>query len=318
MILGFEPHNLVIFIVIALLICVTLCTLAMEASMLFTPAFLFLFPVLFAEFPKVTANEAIGLAITIEFFGYTSSVLGYWYRKQIDFRLAGKVLVYTVPLAVVGRVAAYFVPGDGLLVLFSLVLVGLAIVIFRAHQGEFRHTCLLCGDSRVAMHYEADNPHMPGDGGDAEAPPVSTPEPTPDSGIIRTAFNVMDRFIVCIAGAFAGIVGVGIGEISNTFLTVRKRVPVKVSTGTSALVLHITILAALAANLVILWSDLPVFDAKGIEIPWLIAFICAPVVIIGGQIGAYINSKITDRTLIRALMTAYVVIGVFVLARVTA
>ena len=40
-------------------------------------------------------------------------------------------------------------------------------------------------------------------------------------------------------------------------------------------------------------------------------------VILGGQIGSYINSKISDRALIRALMTAYVVIGVWVLFNIT-
>ena len=121
-----------------------------------------------------------------------------------------------------------------------------------------------------------------------------------------------------IAGAFAGLVGVAIGEISNTFLTVRKDLPVKIATGTSALVLHLTILSALAANLLVLWADLDVFEAKDIELPWRIVIIIAPVVIIGGQIGAYINSKVSDRALIRAMITAYSVIGVFVLTQIMA
>ena len=99
MILGFETFDFFVFIVISLLICITLCTLAMEASVLFLPAFLFLFPFIITNFPDVTPNEAIGLAITIEFFGYTSSVTGYWLRGQVDFRLAMRVLAITVPLA---------------------------------------------------------------------------------------------------------------------------------------------------------------------------------------------------------------------------
>ena len=49
----------------------------MEAAVLFVPAFLFLFPKIVEGFPQITPNEASGLAITVEFFGYTSSVLGY-------------------------------------------------------------------------------------------------------------------------------------------------------------------------------------------------------------------------------------------------
>ncbi len=312
MIFGFEVFDFFVFIVISLLICITLCTLAMEASVLFLPAFLFLFPFIIANFPDVTPNEAIGLAITIEFFGYTSSVTGYWLRGQVDFRLGMRVLAITVPLAIVGRLVAYFVPGNGLLLVFGLVLIGLAFIIFREYQGEIRHTCLLCGDSLTAMRFESSDKTATS-AAVADAPTGKRQRPR-----FNVAFGGMDRGILSIGGAFGGFVGVAIGEISNTFLSVRKQVPVKVATGTAALVLHITILSALATNVVIIYSDFEMFRAKEIEIPWTIAWILAPVVIIGGQIGSYINSKISDQALIRALMTAYVVIGVWVLFNITA
>jgi hypothetical protein len=34
-----------------------------------------------AGFPALGVNEAIGLSLFVEFFGYTSSVSGYWYRE---------------------------------------------------------------------------------------------------------------------------------------------------------------------------------------------------------------------------------------------
>ena len=314
MIFGFEVFDFFVFI--SLLICITLCTLAMEASVLFLPAFLFLFPVIIANFPDVTPNEAIGLAITIEFFGYTSSVTGYWLRGQVDFRLGMRVLAITVPLAIVGRLVAYFIPGNGLLLVFGLVLIALAFIIFREYQDEIRHTCLLCGDSLMAMRYESAEKSAAG------ATTATTTTTTAEAGKrqrprFNVSFNMMDRGILSIGGAFGGFVGVAIGEIANTFLSVRKQVPVKVATGTAALVLHITILSALATNVVIIYSDFEMFQAKEIEIPWTIAWILAPVVILGGQIGPYINSKISDRALIRALMTAYVVIGVWVLFNIT-
>ncbi len=311
MILGFEVFDFIVFVFISLLICITLCTLAMEASVLFLPAFLFLFPFIFQNFPSVTPNEAIGLAITIEFFGYTSSVTGYWLRGQVDFRLGMRVLAITVPLAIIGRLVAYFVPGNGLLLVFGLVLLALAFIIFREYQGEVRHTCLLCGDSLTAMRYESAEKAAEG-AAVAEADAGKRKRPR-----FNVVFDNTDRGILSIGGVFGGFVGVAIGEIANTFLSVKKQVPVKVATGTAALVLHITILSALAANVVIIYSDIEFFQAKEIEIPWTIAWILAPVVIIGGQIGSYINSKISDRALIRALMTAYVLIGVWVLFNIT-
>ena len=213
MILGFETFDFVVFIVISLVICITLCTLAMEASVLFLPAFLFLFPLIIANFPDVTPNEAIGLAITIEFFGYTSSVTGYWLRGQVDFRLGMKVLSITVPLAIVGRLVAYFVPGNGLLLVFGLVLIALAFIIFREYQGEIRHTCLLCGDSLTAMRYESAEKAAEGVAvADAETGKRQRPR-------FNIAFDNTDRGILSIGGVFGGFIGVAIGEISNTFLS---------------------------------------------------------------------------------------------------
>ncbi len=323
MVLGFEFLDFLLIVVVALAICVTVCALAMEASVLFTPAFIFLFPLAIINFPELSPNEAIGLAITIEFFGYTSSVLGYWFRRQIDVSVGLKVLAYTIPLAVLGRFGAYFIPESWLLLVFGLVLLGLAAVVFREYQGEVRHTCLLCGDSLVAMRYEGqENAGTPGNPETGSEP---SPATEPAKGFLARArlghgvglrFNMTDRVILWFAGAFAGLVGVAIGEISNTFLSVRKGMPVKVATGTAAFILHLTILAALVANLAVLWSDLEFFQAKEIDIPWRLVIIIAPVVVIGGQIGSYVNSRISDRALIRALITAYTIIGVFVMIQI--
>jgi uncharacterized membrane protein YfcA len=279
----------------------------MEASVLFTPAFLFLFPFMIKGFPTVSVNEAIGLAITIEFFGYTSSVTGYWLRGQVDWRLGLRLLKYTVPFAVAGVFLRFLVPQQSLLIIFGVVLLGLAFIIFRAYQGEIRHTCLLCGDSLAMkfMEHEAEEEAAPGNPG---VNPTADGKPR-----FSFAYDNQDRGIVSIAGVFAGLVGVAIGEISNTFLSVRKGIPVKVATGTAALILHITILSALVASLFVLWTNFEVFHAEAISIPWKIAFIIAPVVIVGGQIGAMINSKISDKALVRALMTAYLVVGLFVI-----
>ena len=111
MLFGFPIADLAIFVGISLFICITVCTLAMEAAVLFVPAFLFLFPRMIEGFPQITPNEAIGLAITVEFFGYTSSVLGYWFRNQVDVRLGLRILAITVPLAIIARIAAFFNTG---------------------------------------------------------------------------------------------------------------------------------------------------------------------------------------------------------------
>ena len=184
--------------------------------------------------------------------------------------------------------------------------------LLRAYRGDVRHTCLLCGDSIAAMRM--DNEENPS----AQAPGGATGETiegrTQRPNLSHTVFfNFVDRLILSSAGILAGVIGVAIGEISNTFLSIRKNVPIKVATGTAALVLHITILSALCANLAVLFGDFTFIDAEEIVIPWHVAFILAPVVIVGGQIGSMINSKLSDHMLVRIMMTAYTLVGLFVL-----
>jgi uncharacterized membrane protein YfcA len=284
MILGFTPSEVLIIGAVALAICTTVCTLAMEAAVLFSPAFLFLFPALIPSFPPITPNEAIGLAITIEFFGYTSSVTGYWLRRQIDFAIAGTALAYTIPLAIPARALSYFVPAPMLVLVFGLLLVGLAVTLHRAH-----------GRSHEALA--------------GYRPRAFLLKPEPAASFSHWRLDGRDQLILGAAGAFAGLIGIAIGEISNTFLAARKRLPLKISTGTSALILHVTILSALVMNLVILNVSPDLFRAEQIAIPWRVAVIIAPVVIVGGQIGAFVNSRLNERTILRGLVTVYLLTG---------
>lgn len=343
MVLGFAPVDLVSFLLISLLICIAVCALAMEAAVLFTPSFLFVFPALFPSFPALSTNEAIGLAFVVEVFGYTSSVSGYWYRGQIDFTVAKTLLVITVPLAVIGRIGSYFVPGEALLLVFGLLLLVLAWVIYRYHPEDASGTCLLCGDALVplldlddpseaeAKPTDRDRARRDGDDrtiDDTDRPAASNPpgsgsayhprrrllDPR-DTASATFPLDPIDRLIVATGGAFAGLVGIAIGEISNTFQTVRKRVPIKRSTGTSALILHLTILTALLTNVVVLTLDPPFVSADEIAIPWLIGALLAPVVVLGGQIGSLLNNRLADTTVIRTLIVAYVVVGLAVIGR---
>ncbi len=49
--LGFSPLGLAAFVLLTFVICTTVNTFAMEAAVLFTPAFLFVYPKLVPAFP---------------------------------------------------------------------------------------------------------------------------------------------------------------------------------------------------------------------------------------------------------------------------
>ncbi|UPW02050.1 sulfite exporter TauE/SafE family protein [Halorussus gelatinilyticus] len=282
--LGFSVLGLLTFLVLTFTICTTVNTFAMEAAVLFVPAFLFVYPELVPAFPDVPLQAAIGLALFVELFGYTSSVSAYYYRGHVDLDAAKAILAISVPVAVVTRALSYFAPSAALKVLFGGMLIGLSAVLFRAHDGD--------------DHQKA----VAADGGT----PIST----------ASTFDRYDRLVAGVGGTMAGFVAIAIGELTQTLLTVRKRVSVRLSTGTSALVLHGTIVAALVTNLLLLKYAPPSFSGHSFTVPFDFGLVAGMTCLVGGQAGAFINSRVSERTTIRAMMVVYSLVGAFVLFRV--
>ncbi|MGM0592640.1 MAG: sulfite exporter TauE/SafE family protein [Halobacteriota archaeon] len=283
----FSLADIALVVAISFVVCTLATSLAVESAALFVPAFLLLFPSIIPGFPTVTMNEAIGLTLIIMFFGQTSTLVGYWYREQVRTRVAAAILVVTIPLAAMGRIAAYSLPESWLLTVFAIILFALTIVVFRAHttQSTVRH-----------------------DGGSDTVRHVSTRDST-------TSFDLFDRLSFGIGGLVAGLVGFAVGEVTNTRLHVSKGLPIKISTGTSTLVLFLTILTANVVNLVVLATGS--FGVQGtVAIPWSVAAIIAPVVLIGGQAGAYLNSRLSESITVKLLLVTYVVVGIVTLSRV--
>jgi uncharacterized membrane protein YfcA len=265
------------------------------------PAFLFVYPELVPAFPTVTLQAAIGLALFVELFGYTSSVSAYYYRGHVDLDVAKAILAISIPVAVVTRALSYFAPSAALKVLFGGMLIGLSVVLFRAHDGE-DHADAVAADGGEPSDARSAPSNPQSDGG----PPASP----------ASSFDRYDRLVAGVGGAMAGFVAIAIGELTQTLLTVRKRVSVRLSTGTSALVLHGTIVAALITNLLLLRYAPPSFSGHSFTVPFDFGLVAGMTCLVGGQAGAFINSRVSEQTTLRAMMVVYSLVGAFVLFRV--
>lgn len=311
---GLSVASALLLVVLAFLIATTVNTFAMEAAVLFTPAFLYVFPVVVAGFPSVEPNAAIGLALYVELFGYSSSVAAYWFRHQIDFHIAGKLLVITVPMAVLARFGSYLIPSNALMLLFGGLLLVLAFVLYEAHAHgpsvmdrvmEMPVTSLSREDlSRLSGTSVPD---------DYQARTRVTADAAENDGGSREGFHMepLDTAMTVAGGALAGLVGIAVGELAQTMLTVRKRISVQLSTGTSALVLHVTVVAALITN-VLLLRYAPAIAGEGFTVPFGVGTIAAIGCLFGGQMGAYLNNRMSEETVIYLLMTVYALVGVLV------
>lgn len=333
-------------------------TFAMEAAVLFTPAFLYVFPILVPGFPGLSANAAIGLALFVELFGYSSSVAAYWYRHQIDFNIAKKILVLSVPAAIFARSISYFIPSKLLMVGFGLLLTVLAVILYEAHEHgpslmkifqkrpEFNMPEGLeekVGSGMRAVDNLAERPEasllsvlhedyeaqtrLTEDVSDAEEnPPSSSMGGAADreedrangKAVIgdesdKQSFHLElpDAVISVLGGTLAGLVGIAIGELTQALLTLRKRVPLKLSTGTSALILHLTVVSALVTNILLL-RFAPGLTGEGFSVPFNIGIFVATGCFFGGQAGAYLNNKLSEEKIMAMLISVYFLVGIFV------
>jgi len=288
--------EIAVLVGVSLAICVISTSMAMESAALFVPAFLLGFPAVLPGFPTVGVNEAIGLTLVVMFFGQTSANIGYWLRGQIDFGLAGRILVWTVPLAIVGRLASYVLPETVLLVAFAGLLVGLAGVV-ATHAGDGGP------DESASTATETD--------GRTETDSGTQTDGGTDS---RLSLGVRDRLSMSGGGGITGLVGLGMGEVSNTIISEKDGVSMHRSIGTSTLVLYLTVLAAAITNGAVVRYG----EVMGVEpsIPWAIAAIIAPVVVVGGQLGAYLNSRLPEQLIVRVLIGLYLLVAIVTLLRV--
>ncbi|MDY6779831.1 MAG: sulfite exporter TauE/SafE family protein [Halobacteria archaeon] len=332
---GIPLVGLVLLVLLGFTIATIVNTFAMEAAVLFVPAFLFVFPFVVPNFPNLSANAAIGLALFVELFGYSSSVAAYWYRHQIDFNVAAKIFALTIPAAVIARAGSYYVPSDALMVGFGFLLVGLAVIMYEAHEHGPSMVDKVAEKPELSLIAVLDEEYEPRtrvmrDTHDAEETPpsatmggaASSPSQEPNGNAVMgdaddaTEFHleVPDVLITLLGGTLAGFVGIAIGELTQTMLTLRRRVPLKLSTGTSALVLHVTIISALVTNVALLRLA-PSVTGEGFTVPFLIGSFVATGCLFGGQVGAFLNNRLPEEKVIVMLIGVYFLVGVFVVVR---
>ncbi|MCO8242877.1 MULTISPECIES: sulfite exporter TauE/SafE family protein [unclassified Haladaptatus] len=298
--LGFSPTGLGVFVLLTFLIATTVNTFAMEAAVLFTPAFLFVYPELVPAFPDLALQGAIGLALFVELFGYTSSVSAYWFRGQVDWTVAKSILLVSIPIAILARAVSYFVPSTALKLLFGGMLLVLSTVLYLSHR-DGKSLGDLVDESRLSGVLSRDSNRIRTDGG------ARTPR-----------FDRFDRTIAGVGGAMAGLVGIAIGELAQTLLTVRKNVSIRISTGTSALILHGTVVSALVANLVLLRYAPESLSGHNFTVPFEYGLVAGVTCAVGGQMGAFLNSRVPEHRTVQTMMVVYSLVGIFTLVRVFA
>ncbi len=247
---------------------------------LFTPIFVLLFPLLGPEYVLSSTVAAIAAALITQTFGFLSGFIGYQRRGLIDYGLAKRMLVVSVPVAVFGALIATSINDAFLLAGYATLVLILGIGLVR--QGVPKATASDVPQELRFVVDRAGNEHRFADPGHSKRGTMMT-----------------------VAGAFlTGLVSVGIGEVTISQLT-KRGVPIAVAAATSVLVVIVTVATAsptLAIQLV--------REGGMSAIPWNLLLWDIPGVLIGGQIGPRLQGKIKQITMQRAIGTLFFVLSV--------
>ena len=249
---------------------------------LFTPIFILVFPLLGEEYVLATTMTAIAAALFTQTFGFLSGFVGYYRRKLIDYQLAGKLLRFSIPVAILGALTANFVHDSVLLAGYALLVAILAWFMWRNPIESVDAGAHLEG--RAVINRTDSRGH----------------EYTYD----MPRFGPGSYTLTSIGAFMTGMVSVGIGEVTISQLT-HKRVPIAVAAASSVLVVILTVVFATAT----LFAEL--IQAGGASaIPWNLLIYDVPGVLIGGQIGPRLAGLVPQRRMRQAISLLFVFLAV--------
>jgi uncharacterized membrane protein YfcA len=245
---------------------------------------------------RLSPEVAIGTAIITEVFGFASGLFAYTRKKLIDFKLGLNLLLVTIPLAIVGTMISGLIESIYLMIILGVGLFVVALSFLR----QPKHKEIIQMDKQIAVEYGGKNAQTVLIAADGEE-------------IRYKVCNRTEGMILSGIGAlFMGMVSTGLGEMNGYFLLQRCRVPSKVSVATSVFVVAITALVASAGHFI-------QFARTGggvIETVLSLIIFTVPGVIIGGQIGSRISSKIPQRLLEIGLAVLFIIVAILTLGQV--
>ena len=271
---------------VSILVATTAMLSGIGGAALFTPIFLIIFPLLGPEYVIATPVAAIGVALLTETFGFSSGFVGYFRKRLIDFRSALPFIAVSIPVAIAGAFMTHLLDPAVIKAAYGTLMLFLAVVMYRHHAPVEHEIELLDGNGRSREMREVRA---------RDGSVYRFRKPRHGRGAIATGI-----------GAFlTGLLSVGIGEVVMPQLAKRNGVPIPVAAATSVFIVIVTIAMASFTQIATL------VRAGGVAaVPWHLVAYTVPAVIIGGQIGPWLQGKVSQRRMEQAIGILFAVIGV--------
>ena len=273
-------------------IAIAIATVAMasgvEGATFFTPLFILAL--------GLSPEIAIGTGLITEVFGFASGLYAYANKKLIDYKLGRQLLFITIPMAIIGTLLTAYISSEILKMILGVGLLVLAWTFLRT-PGPDR---IKRDDENITSTFGGEN--------------AQTRLITSEGEEIRyTVCNRIEGSLISgLGGLFIGMISTGQGELNGYFLLKRCKVPSRVAVATSVFVVALTALAASAGHFY------KFIQSGGETLTTVLSLVIftVPGVILGGQLGPFLASRISQHLLERGLAFLFIIVGLFTLAEV--
>ena len=237
---------------------------------------------------------AIGAALITEVFGFSSGLFAYARKRLIDYRLGIILLTATIPAALVGTWAAGWIEPNLLKIVFSIGLIAIAASFLStsAHEQTMPlspvEAIAPSGDERKKTGLVTANKH----------------------DIPYTIKNpIQGQLVAGLGGVLIGLLSTGLGEVNGFYLLKVCRVPSQVAIATNVFIVALTALVASCGHFVNFVQQ----GGETLETVLSLVSFTVPGVIIGGQLGSYVATRIPQQTLERGLAVLFALVAVVTL-----
>lgn len=264
---------------ISIVIATTAMASGVEGATFFAPIFILLL--------GLPSEVAIGAGLLTEVFGFASGLYTYQRKRLIDYRLGVTLLIVTIPLAIFGTILSAIIDP-----IFLKFVLGIGLLVI---GGNFLRTS-------PHKDHEYAEPHT-------EQPQSCLITATGEQICYNTCNPTEGRIIAGMGSLFMGMVATGLGEMNGYYMLRRCQMPAHIAVATSVFVVAVTALTASIGHLV------KFLQAGGDSLATVSALVTftVPGVIIGGQIGPMITSRISQQMLERTLGILFMVVAMVLL-----
>lgn len=276
---------------VSMMIATTAMLSGIGGAAFFMPIFLIVFPLLGPEYPLASPVAAIGVALLTETFGFSSGFVGYFRKKLIDFRVAKALMIYSVPVGIIGALLSHVANPNHLKFGYGVLMIFLSYILYRGGHGAGKTSAPAKNSYWTdSSKYKVEQRTTVGRDGREYTYDFHPPR----KGAIPLG----------LGGLLTGMLSVGIGEIVMPLLVKRYRIPVPVAAATSILVVIVTVMSASFTHISTLIAE------GGVNaVPWNLVMYTVPAVIIGGQIGPRLQGLVPSHTMERVIAILFLIIG---------